>query len=204
MITLETERAPDPAPAPSQPVAPAPPSTPRKKKTAQPSTAIPESARREAEPPSSPPLPAAPEDREIESGPPNPSPPEAVSPPRPESAGLPAPLSDEESIRALVQRQSQAFQDKDADRYLGDLVSQNSKLRNEIQNFFNQYQDISVRFAITQIMVQENEAELYMIQTTRLTPKKGREEENRSKVRWGLVKREGGWKIGATEVLEKY
>jgi len=129
---------------------------------------------------------------------------ETFVPPVEKTSPKPPVFSDEEQIRRIVRRQEQALKDKDISLYLKDLVASSSGQEKDLQKFFDQYENISVQFDISDLQIEGNRASLLMKQETRLKPKKSSKIQNsEAKVSWGLIKEGDIWKISETKILQK-
>lgn len=106
---------------------------------------------------------------------------------------------------AIVRRQEVAFEGKDVALYTADLITVTPKLKKEVERFFEQYNEIEVSFETQEITVQDTSAQVIMLQTTHLVPKRGgKAQSTKAKILWGLIKVDGDWKISETQILEKY
>ncbi len=196
VITLQTEKieeapkaAPPPPERPAEAIKPPPPTVSKKGPV-----------RREEAPPPPPTSPASPPPAlEV---PPSQPPPPPEAPPRPPVEV--ARITPEGEIREIVDRQSQAFRNRNADLYLRDLATVTPKIRSDIESFFKKVRDLSVDFSVEQIQVEGERAEVSLIQKTNLLEQSGRSVKSRVKVLWVMRRHQDGWKIAETKVVERY
>ncbi len=110
---------------------------------------------------------------------------------------------DEEAIRAVVDRQRRAFQTKDLNLYMRDLLFDSPKTRRGVQNLFNQYDEIEATFTILTVQVAGAKAEATILQDSMLKPRRAAKTQTaRAKVLWGFEKVQGVWKINETRVIQ--
>ena len=115
------------------------------------------------------------------------------------------PPTEEERIMTILWRQEAAFEEKNMALYTADMITATSKLKKAVERFFEQYDEIEVDFETKEITVSGESAQVVLLQTTHLVPKRGGKPQNtRAKILWGLRKVEGDWKIAETKILEKY
>lgn len=128
----------------------------------------------------------------------------AVVPPERETQPPRLEEVDRERILAVVKRQEKAFESKDVDLYLSDLIAVTGEQRKEITNVFERYAEIEISFDIQELNLDGGSATLRMTQATRLVSKGSRSKQRtETRVLWGLTKVGDQWKIRDTKVLEK-
>ncbi len=128
----------------------------------------------------------------------------AVAPPGVETQPLRPDQIEKERILAIVKRQEEAFESKNVDLYLADLIKGGGDQRKEIIKVFEQYARIDVAFEVQDLDLAGDSATLKMVQNTRLVSKSMRpDQRTKTKVLWELGKVENNWKIRETKVLEK-
>jgi hypothetical protein len=116
--------------------------------------------------------------------------------PAPPSLEVPAPVrTDEELITAIVRRQEAAFEGKNVALYMSDLLVSDPGQVKEYERFFAKYETLDIDFEIQEIRVEGGTATAVLVQKTHLIPKRGKPQNSEAKIRWGLVKLNGDWKI---------
>lgn len=111
--------------------------------------------------------------------------------------------TDLEKIKTVVRRQEVAFEGKDVDLYMADLISQTPKLRKDIESFFEKFSDIEIDFKVEDVKIKGPSAEVILQQETRLVPKSSsRTQTAKARILWGLLKVGSDWKINETKILD--
>ena len=105
---------------------------------------------------------------------------------------------------AIVRRQEVAFEEKNVALYMADMITKTPKLEKSVERFFEKHEKIEVTFEPQDITVKDKTARVILQQSTHLVPKRGRPQDQRARILWGLTKVEGNWKINETKILEKY
>ncbi|HLG22893.1 MAG TPA: nuclear transport factor 2 family protein, partial [Candidatus Manganitrophaceae bacterium] len=132
------------------------------------------------------------------------SPPAEPVPPVQNRPAPPAvPPTNEERIRALIERQRRAYESQNMTLHKKDVSNGRGSFEEEIRELFKEAPPRRVRFEIFELKVKGEKADLSLMQTARYQ-KKDKTVEQKSLLFWELIRENGRWKIKKFNIVEKY